>query len=87
MISGLPIGSTHGPVGESAVSTPMPPALLAKYRKNLSCPFTFLCAAAGAHEFAAQVAAPCGPATLIWPSLVQLTMSADDSTVSDAILP
>src|SRR6478609_2387538 len=42
VISAFANGSTNGPDGESDVSTPMPPALLAKYRKNFSLPLMVL---------------------------------------------
>ena len=37
---GFPIGSVNGPVGLSAVSTPIPPPELAKYRKKHKNDFT-----------------------------------------------
>ncbi|MNJ43255.1 hypothetical protein D3C77_382540 [compost metagenome] len=53
-----PNGSDHGPIGESAVNTPIPAAPLEKYKKNLSFPLIFFLATAGAHEFDAHFAIP-----------------------------
>jgi hypothetical protein len=67
VIIAFPRGSVHGPIGLSAVRTPILPALLAKYKKNFSLPFITLCVAAGAHELLAHFAAPQDPATGISP--------------------
>ncbi|MNT79106.1 hypothetical protein D3C72_2184090 [compost metagenome] len=59
--SALPSGSVHGPIGLSAVRTPIPPVPFAKYRKNLSLPFMFFTAAAGAQDDPAHFAIPWPP--------------------------
>ena len=82
LTSCFPRGSVQGPSGESAVRTPIPLPLSAKYKKNFSLPSIVLCATHGAHELLAHLAAPSGapsskflPATGIAPWSVQLTKS------------
>ena len=78
LISCFPRGSVQGPSGESAVRTPIPLPLSAKYKKNFSFPSIVLCAAHGAHELLAHLAAPSSeflPATGIAPWSVQLAKS------------
>src|SRR6218665_416214 len=77
LISALPIGSRHGPVGESPTITPVLPPLLAKYRKNCSLPSMTLLATPGAHELPAHLATPFGPATLMAPSSRQFIRSSE----------
>ena len=77
-ISGFLIGSLKGPVGLSEQTTPIPFPESAKYKKNLSLPFIFLHAIAGAQEFVAHDAGPFYPATGIVPQSVQFTKSLEE---------